>query len=108
GPEPRPAQRALAEDITARTHGAAAGARAIADSEAMFSDGAIHDPESLRSLFESTGGFAYDPALLDAGSAVLLADAGVFGSKGEARRMIAAGGVTINGQRVSDADFVPK
>jgi tyrosyl-tRNA synthetase len=106
-PESRAAQRALAEDITVRTHGAEAGARAIADSAAMFSDGAIHDAETLRSLFESTGGFAYDPALLDAGSAVLLADAGVFGSKGEARRMITAGGVTINGQRISDAGFVP-
>ena len=107
-PEARAAQRALAEDITARTHGADAGARAIADSAAMFSDGAIHEPESLRSLFESTGGFTYDPALLDAGSAVVLADAGVFGSRGEARRMIAAGGVTINGQRVDDPAFVPK
>jgi tyrosyl-tRNA synthetase len=106
-PEARAAQRALAEDITIRTHGADGGARAIADSETMFSDGAIHDPEALRSLFESTGGFAYDPALLAAGSAVLLADAGVFGSKGEARRMIAAGGVTINGQRVDDPAFVP-
>jgi tyrosyl-tRNA synthetase len=106
-PEARVAQRALAEDITIRTHGAEGGVRAIADSEAMFSDGAIHDPEALGSLFESTGGFAYDPALLAAGSAVLLADAGVFGSKGEARRMIAAGGVTINGQRVDDPAFVP-
>jgi tyrosyl-tRNA synthetase len=106
-PEARAAQRALAEDITVRTHGAEGAARAIADSAAMFSDGAIHDPEALRALFESTGGFAYDPALLAAGSAVLLADAGVFGSKGEARRMIAAGGVTINGQRVEDPAFVP-
>jgi tyrosyl-tRNA synthetase len=107
-PEARAAQRALAQDITARTHGAGAAARAIADSEAMFSDGAINDAETLSSLFDSTGGFAFDPGLLDAGSAVLLADAGLFASKGEARRMIAAGGVTINGERVSDPAFVPK
>jgi tyrosyl-tRNA synthetase len=107
-PEARITQRTLAEDLTARTHGADAAARAIADSEALFSDDAINDAETLRSLFDSTGGFAFDPGLLDAGSAVLLADAGLFASKGEARRMIAAGGVTINGERVGDPTFVPK
>jgi tyrosyl-tRNA synthetase len=107
-PEARAAQRALAEDITGRTHGADAAARAIADSAAMFSDGAIDDVETLRSLFDSTGGFTFDPGSLDAGSAVVLAEAGVFASKGEARRMIAAGGVTINGERVADPAFVPK
>jgi len=107
-PEARAAQRALASDITERTHGAEAAARAVADSEAMFSDGAITDPERLRSLFDSTGGFTFEAALLDAGAAVLLAEAGVFASKGEARRMIAGGGVTINGERVSDPVFVPQ
>ena len=46
------AQRALARDITARTHGEAAAVQAIADSEAMFSGGAIDDPAVLRSLFD--------------------------------------------------------
>ena len=107
-PEARAAQRALAEDITARTHGKAAAARAIADSEAMFPDAAIQDAGTLRSLFESTGGFTFDPGLLKAGAAVLLAEAGLFASKGEARRMIAGGGVTINGERVADPGFVPR
>src|SRR5512147_2139788 len=44
-PELRPAQRALARDITARTHGEAVAIRAVADSEAMFSTDAIADPE---------------------------------------------------------------
>jgi tyrosyl-tRNA synthetase len=39
---------------------------------------------------------------------VLLADAGIVDSRGEARRMIAGGGVTINGTRVTDAAFVPE
>ena len=47
-PEGRPAQRALALDITARTHGAEAAARAVADSEAKFSNEAIDDPAVLR------------------------------------------------------------
>jgi tyrosyl-tRNA synthetase len=107
-PEARAAQRALALDITTRTHGAEAAQRAIADSEAKFSGEAIVDPVVLGSLFESAGGFEFDPATLAAGTAAVLADAGLFASRGEARRMIAAGGVTINGQRIADAAFVPE
>jgi tyrosyl-tRNA synthetase len=107
-PELRPAQRALARDITTRTHGEAAAAQAIADAEAMFSGEAILDPAVLRSLFESTGGFTLTQASLAGGIAVLLADAGVFPSRGEARRTIAGGGLTVNGSRVSEAAFVPE
>jgi tyrosyl-tRNA synthetase len=106
-PEGRAAQRALARDITARTHGEAAAMEAITDSEAMFSGEPIADPEVFRSLFESTGGFTFHPAGLADGAAALLAEAGVLASRSEARRMIAAGGVTINGERVSDPAFVP-
>ena len=106
-PEGRAAQRALALDITARTHGFDAAVRAVADSEAKFSAAPIDDPAVLASLYASAGGFTFDPAMLAAGTAVALADAGVFASRGEARRMIAGGGVTINGARVTDAEFVP-
>jgi tyrosyl-tRNA synthetase len=107
-PESRAAQRALARDITARTHGEAVAVDAIRDSEAMFSGGSIEDPEVLQSLYASTGGFTFDPASLAAGTATLLAEAGVFASKGEARRAITGGGVTINGERVSDPAHVPQ
>jgi tyrosyl-tRNA synthetase len=107
-PERRAAQRALARDITARTHGEAAAVQAIADSEARFASDAITDPDVLRSLFEGSGGFTVDPTAMAAGVAVLLAEAGVFPSRGEARRTIAAGGVTVNGTRVTDAAFVPE
>jgi len=107
-PDARAAQRALARDITARTHGEAAATEAIRDSAALFSGGPIEDPEVLRSLFESTGGFTFDPSSLAGGAATFLADAGLFPSKGEARRVIAGGGVTINGTRVTDPAFVPE
>jgi tyrosyl-tRNA synthetase len=106
-PESRAAQRTLARDITARTHGEAAAAQAEADSAALFSGGAVVDPAALRSLFESTGGFTFDAAMLGAGTAGLLAEAGLVASRGEARRLIAGGGVTINGERVTDPAFVP-
>jgi tyrosyl-tRNA synthetase len=107
-PELRAVQRALARDITSRTHGEAAVTRAIADSEAMFSGEAIADPAVLRSLFESTGGFTFEAATLAGGVAVLLAEAGVFASRGDARRTIAGGGLTVNGARVTDAALVPE
>jgi len=106
-PEARAAQRALARDITARTHGEAAAVEAIRDAEAMFAGGPIVDPTVLASLYASTGGFTFAPGALAGGAAALLAEAGVFASRGEARRMIAGGGVTINGERVSDPAFVP-
>ncbi len=106
-PEARLAQRALARDITARTHGETATARAIVDSEAKFSNDAIIDPDALRSLFESSGGFTFTAPSLAGGTAAFLAEAGLFASKGEARRMIAAGGVTVNGERVTDPALVP-
>ncbi len=107
-PEARAAQRALALDITARTHGVDAAERAIADSEAKFSSDAITDPAAMRALFDSSGGFTFTASGLAQGAAVLLAEAGVFASRGEARRMVAGGGVTINGVRVADPAFVPE
>jgi tyrosyl-tRNA synthetase len=107
-PEGRRAQRALARDITARTHGEAVAARAEADSEALFSGGAIRDPAVLESLFESTGGFRFAADDSAAGTATVLANTGLVGSRGEARRLIAGGGVTINGERVTDPSYVPE
>jgi tyrosyl-tRNA synthetase len=107
-PEGRAAQRALARDITARAHGDAAAAQAIADSAARFSSGSIDDPAVLRSLYEGSGGFTFTAGTLAAGIAVVLAEAGVFPSRGEARRTIAGGGVTVNGARVTDAMLVPE
>jgi tyrosyl-tRNA synthetase len=107
-PEARAAQVALARDITVRTHGAAAAEQAIADSAARFSTDAITDPESLRRLYESSGGFTFQPEWLAAGTAVLLAETALSASRGEARRLIANGGVTVNGQRVTDPAFVPE
>jgi tyrosyl-tRNA synthetase len=107
-PEGRPAQRALARDITARTHGEAAAVQAIADSEARFASDSITDPAVLLSLYEGSGGFTFETAALAAGTAVLLAEAGVFSSRSEARRTIVAGGVTVNGTRVTDPAYVPE
>ncbi|HZC31674.1 MAG TPA: S4 domain-containing protein, partial [Candidatus Bathyarchaeia archaeon] len=107
-PEARDAQRALAGDITKRTHGAEAAAAAIRDSEAMFSAAPITDPEVLASLHASTNGFTFPARTVASGSNALLTEAGVFASKSEGRRLISGGGVTINGVRLTDPDHVPE
>jgi tyrosyl-tRNA synthetase len=101
-PEAREAQRALANDITVRTHGQAAADAAIRDAGAMFSSDPVVDPAVLASLYGSTGGFTFPVSALRGGAAALLADAGVVASRGEARRLIQGGGLTINGQRITD------
>jgi tyrosyl-tRNA synthetase len=106
-PEAREAQRELALDITTRTHGDAAAAAAIRDSAALFSAEPIADPAVLASIHASTGGFTYTGASGDV--TALLADAGLTSSRGEARRLINGGGLTINGTRINDpAASVPE
>ncbi len=107
-PEARDAQRALARDITARTHGADAAAEAVRDSAAMFSSGPVMDAGTLASLHRTTNGFAFSRESLSKGSNTLLTEAGIFASKSEGRRLISGGGVTINGVRLTDPDHVPE
>jgi tyrosyl-tRNA synthetase len=107
-PERRPAQHALARDITARTHGIDVAERAIQESEERASHDLITDSATLLALSHSAGGFTFDRGMLDAGIAVLLAEAGVFGSRGESRRMIANGGVSVNGERMADPAARPE
>lgn len=102
-PEARAAQRALAHDITARTHGAAAADQAVADSAARFSGASIDDPAALAALFASSGGFRFQLGPLYE----ILAVGGLVASRGEARRLIAGGGVSVNGTRATDPAMVP-
>ncbi len=101
-PEGREAQRALARDITARTHGSEVASAAERDATSMFSADPVDDPEVLASLYASTEGFTFPADALAGGAAALLADAGVVASRGEARRLVQGGGLTINGVRITD------
>jgi tyrosyl-tRNA synthetase len=102
-PETRTAQRALARDVTARTHGAETAAHVERVSRAAFATEPIRDPAVLATLHEATAGFSIPNASLDIGLIGLLVEAGVFASNGEARRMVASGGLTVNDERVTDA-----
>jgi tyrosyl-tRNA synthetase len=101
-PGARAAQRALALDVTARTHGADVARQVEADSVALFAPDPIRDPALLERLFASVGGFEVDASGAGSSAAAVLAGAGVFSSNGEARRMIQNGGLTINGDPIRD------
>jgi len=99
-PEARPAQRALAFDITERVHGAAAADQARLASEVRFAQ-QMPDATTLAQLAEHPDFTVPRSAL---GSAIEFAVAsGVTSSNGEARRLIQQGGLRINDQRITDA-----
>ncbi|WP_373049017.1 tyrosine--tRNA ligase [Vulgatibacter sp.] len=92
---PKTAKVALAKEIVARFHGAAAADEA----EAHFEQVIVRKerPEEIEE--KSVALPAGEEAMPLAG---LLADTGLAGSRGEARRLVAQGGVSINGERASD------
>jgi tyrosyl-tRNA synthetase len=103
-PGDRPAQKALAHDLTARVHGVAEADRQVRLADAAFSGGPITDPETLDALFGAIDHFEFGPdeVALDAlGFAVA---AGLYPSRSEARRQIEQGGLSINDSRVTATD----
>ena len=107
-PEKREAQRVLAEEVTRHVHGAQGLSVAQRASEVLFG-GAL---EGL-SLDDLLAIFANVPsAELPRASAIgkpvfeVAAAAGLFGSKGEARRLVQQGGLYLNNQRVADVGRV--
>jgi tyrosyl-tRNA synthetase len=99
-PEQRAAQRELALDVTTRVHGEAEAADAVRVSAALFQREPITDPGLLAGVHAATRGPTV--AATGDGVAVLLADTGLAPSRGEARRLIQGGAITVNGERIGD------
>jgi tyrosyl-tRNA synthetase len=102
-PERRPMQRALAFDLTARIHGRDEAGRQQKVAEAVFGNGNLDDPEVIKLVFDQVEHFEIDAHEL-ANSSALDVAARLFSSKGEARRVIAQGGVSINDERVAGSE----
>jgi tyrosyl-tRNA synthetase len=101
-PEGRAAQRALARDITLRTHGPDALAQAEDATELAFSRKPATNEAALAMLHDSGLGFEIAPEWVTSSLVSLLVRAGLFPSLGEARRLIAGGGLSVNYERVTD------
>jgi tyrosyl-tRNA synthetase len=113
-PHLRALQKALAMDITIRTHGEKEYQKAIKSSEFLFGNTGIeflnelNDAEVL-GLFEGVPNFNVSADELSAGINVidlLGAKTAVFPSKGEAKKMIQGGGVAINKNKIGSPDDV--
>jgi tyrosyl-tRNA synthetase len=93
GRNPRDIKVAFAQEIVARFHDKAAAARALADFEARFRQGALPEDMAELSIAAEDGGLALVQALKQAQ---------LTASTSEAIRMIEQGGVRLDGERVSD------
>lgn len=97
GQNPRNIKVALAQEIVARFHGPRAAELALEDFEARFKQGAM--PEEMPEITLKAGGAGI--ALPQA-----LREAGLMASSSEALRMIAQGGVKVDGAKVEDKGVV--
>ena len=90
--KPYEAKRALAADIVAQYHGAAAAERAAAHFDTLF---------KAKELPADRPRFAHKPGKLT----LILKDIGFAKSASEARRMIGQGGVQLDGAKADDPDL---
>ena len=116
-PHLRKLQQALAKDITIRVHSADEYSKAIAASNILFGNSTTEELQSLDegtllSVFEGVPQVVISrEAFENCGNVVdllsVVAQNTIFPSKGEARKMLQAGGVSINKQKVVDANAKP-
>lgn len=112
-PHTRELQKAIAKDITTRVHSEADYEMAVQASEILFGKGTEDTLKSLSekdflTIFEGVPQYTVSMAELEAGIPILdfLAEkTKVFASKGEARRMIQGGGVSINKNKIEDLEL---
>ncbi|RFZ90666.1 tyrosine--tRNA ligase [Mucilaginibacter conchicola] len=113
-PHLRVLQKALAKDITIRVHGEAEFLKAIKSSEFLFGNAGIeflnelNDGEVL-DLFNGVPNFTVAKSEFEAGinaTELLAGHSSVFPSKGEAKKMIQGGGVSVNRVKVNTPEDV--
>jgi tyrosyl-tRNA synthetase len=109
-PAQRILQKRLAEEITAFVHGKDELAKALDTTQKLFAGQqvpaeslSIDDLEAMEGIIKSD----YDKTKLNSGIDVVtfLAEANIFPSKGEARKTIQGGGVSINRKKIDNAQM---
>ena len=109
-PAARPAQRALAAEATRLVHGEDGLQAAQRASRVLFGDEPFSglDDRTLADAFESAPSMDLPRARLEAGITLadLLVECGAARSRGEARRLVEQGGVSLNNRRLADPAVV--
>lgn len=111
-PHLRKLQKVLAEEVTTMVHGKEEYDSAVEASLILFGKGTTETLKKIRediflSIFEGVPQFETSTAeinspLLD----FLVEETGVFSSKGELRRLIKGGGLSINKEKVDDENLI--
>lgn len=112
-PHTRAVQKALAKDITIRTHSEKDYETAVKTSEFLFGNGSLEflaelDHDSVLDVFDGVPQFEINRDQLTPGINVLdflASHTQVFPSKGEARKMLQGGGVAINKEKINDIEL---
>ncbi len=112
-PEQRLLQKRLAREITVFIHGQEEFLKAAEASEILFGQATTEqlrslDEVSLLQVMEGVPLAKISASRLQAGLDIVsfLADTGLFASRGEARKMVQNGGVSLNKNKVPGIDFV--
>jgi len=109
-PHLREAQKLLAKEITTMVHGSSEYERALKASQILFGNSTSKDLEQLDEptfleIFKGVPLYNIKKDHLKENIIELLAvKSSIFPSKGECRKMIQAGGVSINKERITDID----
>ena len=103
-------QKRLAKEVTTLVHGEEEYLKAVETTEKLFSQqNAPAESLSLEDLEGMDGVVKFDFPLEKLKSGVdivsFLAETNIFPSKGEARKMVQGGGVSINRNKVGDQQF---
>lgn len=109
-PHERPMQKAMAKDITIRVHSEADYLASVEASEILFGKGTTESLRNLSekdflSIFEGVPNATVSKNEISQGINLieLISErAQIFPSKGEARRMISQGGLSLNKEKISD------
>lgn len=109
-PAERIIQKTLARELTTFIHGQAAYVSALETTDKLFHPAASADTMSEKDLHAMEGivKSSFSRNRLEAGVDVVsfLSETGILPSKGEARKMIQQGGVSINRQKIEAVQFL--
>lgn len=113
-PHLRPLQKRLAQEVTVMVHSAEDYEAAVEASNILFGNSTSEalkklDEETLLAVFDGVPQFEISLDELNAGikvSDLLTEKAAVFPSKGEMRKLVQSGGVSINKEKLTEADAI--
>lgn len=112
-PHMRQLQKCLAQELTCMIHSQAEWEKAVAASNILFGGGASDtlrtiDEATLLDVFEGVPQFTVSIATLQGGvpfSTLTTEHAAIFASKGELRRLVQGGGISLCGEKVADGEM---